>query len=87
MRHFRFQACMGRTGALALQSRHGVFIVRRRFVGDGGRPPITYRPPGFTALFNGKDFTGWKVPEGDGGHWKVEGGVIDYDAQSEASRQ
>ena len=41
-------------------------------------------PPGFTALFNGKDFTGWKVPEGDGGHWKVEGGVIDYDAQSEA---
>jgi hypothetical protein len=43
-------------------------------------------PPGFTALFNGKDFSGWKVPEGDGGHWKVEGGVIDYDAQSEARR-
>ena len=42
-------------------------------------------PPGFTALFNGKDFSGWKVPEGDGGHWKVLDGVIDYDAQSEAS--
>ncbi len=41
-------------------------------------------PPGFTALFNGRDFTGWKVPEGDGGHWKVVDGVIDYDAQSEA---
>ena len=25
-------------------------------------------PSGFTALFNGKDFTGWKVPEGDNGH-------------------
>jgi hypothetical protein len=41
-------------------------------------------PPGFVSLFNGKDFTGWKVPEGDNGHWKVMDGVIDYDAQSEA---
>jgi type 1 glutamine amidotransferase len=28
--------------------------------------------------------TGWKIPEGDGGHWKVSDGVIDYDAGSEA---
>ena len=42
-------------------------------------------PDGFTALFNGRDFTHWTVPEGDGGHWKVVDGVIDYDAQSEAS--
>jgi hypothetical protein len=41
-------------------------------------------PAGFTSIFNGKDFTGWKVPAGDNGHWKVTGGVIDYDAQSEA---
>jgi hypothetical protein len=41
-------------------------------------------PPGFTALFNGKDFTGWKVPEGDNGHWKIVDGAIDYDAESEA---
>jgi hypothetical protein len=41
-------------------------------------------PPGFVSLFNGKDLAGWKVPEGDGGHWKVVDGVIDYDAQSEA---
>src|SRR5260370_5863452 len=39
---------------------------------------------GFASLFNGKDFTGWKVPEGDGGHWKVIDGVIDYDAESKA---
>ena len=26
---------------------------------------------GFKPLFNGKDLTGWKIPEGDGGHWKV----------------
>src|SRR5688500_6351305 len=41
-------------------------------------------PAGFTSLFNGKDFTGWKVPEGDNGHWKIVDGVIDYDAASEA---
>ena len=40
--------------------------------------------PGFVTLFNGKDFAGWKLPEGDNGHWKVVDGVIDYDAKSEA---
>jgi 3-keto-disaccharide hydrolase len=41
-------------------------------------------PQGFTRIFNGKDLTGWKVPKGDNGHWKVINGVIDYDAKSEA---
>lgn len=40
---------------------------------------------GFVSLFNGKDLTGWTVPEGDNGHWTVKRGVIDYDALSEAS--
>jgi hypothetical protein len=47
-------------------------------------PAATAAEPGFVSLFNGKDFTGWKVPAGDGGHWKVVDGVIDYDAGSEA---
>jgi hypothetical protein len=48
-------------------------------------PAAAQSPPaGFTSLFNGKDFTGWKVPAGDGGHWKVVDGVIDYDAESQA---
>jgi hypothetical protein len=41
-------------------------------------------PDGFVSLFNGKDFSGWKVPEGDNGHWKIIDDVIDYDAESEA---
>src|SRR3954453_2144661 len=41
-------------------------------------------PAGFVSLFNGKDLTGWNPPEGDGGHWKVVDGVIDYDAESQA---
>jgi hypothetical protein len=44
----------------------------------------TAAPPGFTALFNGRDLTGWVVPDGDNGHWRVVDGVIDYDAMSEA---
>lgn len=43
-------------------------------------------PEGFESLFNGKDLTGWKVPEGDNGHWKVLESLIDYDAESEASQ-
>ena len=42
-------------------------------------------PAGFTSLFNGRDLSGWKVPEGDGGHWKIVNGVIDYDAESQAT--
>ncbi|MBL9188652.1 MAG: DUF1080 domain-containing protein [Opitutaceae bacterium] len=40
---------------------------------------------GFVSLFNGRDLSGWKVPAGDNGHWKVLDGVIDYDARSEAT--
>ena len=39
----------------------------------------------FVSLFNGRDLTGWKIPAGDNGHWRVVDGVIDYDAESEAS--
>src|SRR5688572_33337320 len=41
-------------------------------------------PDGFISLFNGKDFSNWKLPTGDNGHWKIINNVIDYDAESEA---
>ena len=41
--------------------------------------------PKFASIFNGKDLTGWKIPAGDNGHWKVVDGVVDYDAASEAT--
>jgi len=44
-----------------------------------------YEEMGYTSLFNGKDLSGWIIPEGDNGHWSVIDGVIDYDAQSEAT--
>ena len=42
-------------------------------------------PAGFVSIFNGKDLSGWRVPAGDNGHWRVVDGVIDYDAESEAA--
>jgi hypothetical protein len=42
---------------------------------------------GFTSLFNGRDLTGWRIPAGDNGHWRVLDGVIDYDAESEAKEK
>jgi hypothetical protein len=47
-------------------------------------PARAQAPAGFEALFNGRDLSGFKIPEGDNGHWKVVDGVIDYDARSEA---
>ncbi len=43
-----------------------------------------FEAEGYTSLFNGSDLSGWIIPEGDGGHWKVLDGVIDYDALSQA---
>ena len=38
-------------------------------------------PEGFTALFNGKDLSGWKVTPKLAEHWKVEDGVLVYDGK------
>jgi hypothetical protein len=46
--------------------------------------PLQSAEDGFISLFNGRDLAGWRIPEGDNGHWKVVDGVIDYDALSEA---
>ena len=55
------------------------------FPGTGfAQNKCVFEKEGYTQLFNGKDLTGWKIPEGDNGHWSVIDGVIDYDARSEA---
>src|SRR2546423_11321471 len=47
-------------------------------------PPRGEGASDFVSLFNGRDLTGWKIPAGDNGHWRVVDGVVDYDAESEA---
>ena len=65
----------------------GVLVASLVSCGSGAAsaPAQPQADPGFTVLFNGKDLTNWKVPDGDNGHWKVVDGVIDYDAMSEAT--
>ena len=38
-------------------------------------------PEGFTALFNGKDLSGFQLSDKNAEHWKVEDGVIRYDGK------
>ena len=61
---------------------------KRRFVvmlGAALLAPLSLAAQDARSLFNGRDLSGWKVPAGDNGHWKVIDGVIDYDAASEAA--
>jgi hypothetical protein len=37
---------------------------------------------GFTPLFNGKDFTGWRIPGGPEGPWSIRDGVIHGDVRN-----
>src|SRR5690242_5462306 len=46
-------------------------------------PPNT-PPPGFTALFNGKDLTNWKQDDNAAEHWTVKDGVLHYDGKGKS---
>lgn len=61
-----------------------VLAVALLFSFAGHAEPLNTAPEGYTQLFNGKDFSNWRVPEGDNGHWRIIDGVIDCDAMSEA---
>ncbi len=43
--------------------------------------PLNQPPPGFRALFNGTDLSGWKADERLKEHWKVVDGVLVYDGK------
>lgn len=47
--------------------------------------PAVAEPPegeGWAPLFNGKDYSGWKLPDRAKGSWTVKDGVMDYDAKA-----
>jgi Domain of Unknown Function (DUF1080) len=61
-----------------------IMIITTTVLGQQGDKEIKI-PDGFVSLFNGKSLDNWKIPAGDNGHWKVVDGVIDYDAESQAT--
>ncbi len=50
----------------------------------GAEPPLNTPPPGFTALFNGKDLTNWKDEGKAKGHWTIHDGALYYDGKGDS---
>lgn len=46
--------------------------------------PLNQPPPGFRALFNGQDLSGWKADEQTKEHWQVVDGVLVYDGKGKS---
>ncbi len=52
----------------------------------GADEPLNTPPPGFTALFNGKDLTNWKCDDAVKAHWTVRDGILHYDGKQDSLR-
>src|SRR5918993_1300110 len=50
----------------------------------GAEPPLNPPPPGFIALFNGKDLTNWKDEGKAKGHWTIRDGALYYDGKGDS---
>ena len=50
----------------------------------GAEPARNTPPPGFIALFNGKDLTNWKDEGKAKGHWTVRDGALYYDGKGDS---
>ncbi|HWE35878.1 MAG TPA: DUF1080 domain-containing protein [Isosphaeraceae bacterium] len=46
--------------------------------------PLNSPPPGFTALFNGKDLANWDNTGKAKGHWTARDGVLHYDGKGDS---
>lgn len=53
-------------------------------VGVDDAKDLNTPPPGFTALFNGKDLTHWDDSGKAKGHWTVKDGILHYDGKGES---
>jgi len=65
-------------GPIIFQGDYGLVAFRNIRVRPwNGKTDILNVPPeGFTALFNGRDFTGWHTPPLVRKHWSIEDGVL-----------
>ena len=66
-------------GVIVFQGDYGPVAfrnIRVRPWKGGMERPLNVPPEGFTALFNGKDFTGWKMSPRAKEMWSIEDGVL-----------
>jgi len=66
------------SGPVIFQGDYGPIALRNVHVKpwDGKSNLLNIPPEGFTALFNGKDFTGWNTPPDVLKEWSTENGVL-----------
>lgn len=80
-----------RKGYIHLESEGGVVQYRniriKELPSAGSLPPdqVAQQDEGFTTLYTGTDFRGWRYPSGHEGHWVSKDWTIAYDGKSEAS--
>ena len=65
-------------GPIIIQGDYGPIAIRNVRVRDwkAGAEALNVPPEGFTALFNGKDFTGWRLSPKAKKMWSIEDGVL-----------
>jgi hypothetical protein len=67
-------------GPIIIQGDYGPVAVRnvrvREWKGDATARRLNVAPEGFTALFNGKDFSGWRMSPKARQFWSIEDGVL-----------
>jgi hypothetical protein len=63
-------------GPIIIQGDYGPVALRNVRVRDLSSRKLNVPPKGFTALFNGKDFTGWHTPPLVKKYWSIENGVL-----------
>ncbi|MCP4262577.1 MAG: DUF1080 domain-containing protein [Planctomycetes bacterium] len=63
-------------GPIIIQGDYGPIALRNVRVQDLSSRKLNLPPKGFTALFNGKDFTGWHTPPLVKKYWSIEDGVL-----------
>lgn len=85
----RGKNCSLRKGFICLESEGGVVDWRNIRLKE--LPPTTpsitpdqvaKADEGWTSMYNGVDFTGWKLEEIHKGHWKAEDWIIDFDGKA-----
>ena len=66
-------------GPIIIQGDYGPIAIRNVRIREwkaGEEKKLNVLPEGFTALFNGRDFTGWRVHPKVREMWKIEDGVL-----------
>jgi putative heme-binding domain-containing protein len=64
---------------LTMQQFAGLISFLESLKPEAAAAMLNQPPPGFTALFNGRDLAGWKADANTAAHWRARDGVLEHD--------